>query len=371
MTSSGTVARHTATRPLAERALRQIGRGARTVAEAIATPLVPEDFLDLIDPMRSGAVLRGRVLDVRHETATSTTVTIRPGRGWRGHVPGQHLRIGVEVDGVRLWRSYSLTSPVDGDGTLTVTVGSVPDGKVSSHILGELRPGTIVALDQADGDFVLPRPAPEAVLFLTAGSGITPVMGMLRNPPLPADVVVVHSAPTEDRALFLPELRALAAAGHIRLHTRFTREEGRLQAAQLDELVPDWRSRQTWACGPGTMLEDLEAYWAEHDLADALHTERFRTTLHAVGEGGTATFATSGVSVEADAATTLLVAGEDAGILMPHGCRMGICHNCLVPLTEGSVRDLRTGDLTTGTPDDPTLVQTCVSAAAGPCHLSV
>ena len=83
------------------------------------------------------------------------------------------------------------------------------------------------------------------------------------------------------------------------------------------------------------------------------------------------TFTGSGVTVAADSATTLLDAGEDAGVLMPSGCRMGICFNCAVPMTEGSVRDLRTGDLTTANPEDPVLIQTCVSAAAGPCHLTL
>ena len=63
--------------------------------------------------------------------------------------------------------------------------------------------------------------------------------------------------------------------------------------------------------------------------------------------------------------------GEEAGVLMPSGCRMGICFNCVAPLTAGSVRDLRTGELTTAIPEDPVLIQTCVSAAAGPCHITL
>ena len=91
----------------------------------------------------------------------------------------------------------------------------------------------------------------------------------------------------------------------------------------------------------------------------------------AVGEGGTVTFGRSGTVVEVDGATPLLEAGEAAGVLMPSGCRMGICYSCVLPLRAGAVRDLRNGQVTTAEPEDDVLVQTCISAAAGPCHLDV
>ena len=348
MTASGVVAQPKA-KTVSKRALKGLGKGIRRVAEALATPLVPEDFLDLINPLRSGADLRGRVVAVRREGSGATTVTIRPGRGWRLHSPGQYTRIGVDVDGVRLWRAYSITSPLGGD-TFTITVRAIPDGKVSGYVLRHLRPGTLIHLDQAIGDFVLPRTLPDKVLFLTAGSGLTPVMGMLRNRPLPADIVLVHSAPTEEDALFLPELRAMEARGLLRLVTRFTAVDGILTPDQLD---------------------DAEAHWEAEGLADLLHTERFRAAVFAVGDGGTVTFDASGLTTEADAATTILDAGEEAGVIMPSGCRMGICFNCVLPLTDGSVRDLRTGELTTADPQDPVLVQTCVSAAAGSCRITI
>lgn len=369
MTVSGVVAQPQA-KSAARRVLGGLTKGARKVAEALATPLVPEDFLDLIDPLRSGADLRGRVVAVRREGPGATTVTIRPGKGWRRHRPGQYTRIGIDVDGVRLWRAYSITSPVGAD-TITITVRAIPDGKVSGHILRHLTPGTLIHLDQATGDFVLPQQPPGRVLFLTAGSGLTPVMGMLRNEPRPADVTVVHSAPNEADALFLPELRALHAAGRIRLITRFTAADGILTPAELDDVVPDWRDRHTWACGPTAMLDDAEAHWEAHGLAERLHTERFRPVILAVGDGGEITFAKAEVTAEADASTTILDAGEEAGVLMPSGCRMGICFNCVLPLTDGSVRDLRTGEVTTADPQDPVLIQTCITAAAGPCRVTI
>jgi len=348
-------------------------RGARKLAEALATPLVPADYLDLIDPMRSGADLRGRIVEVRPETADAATVVIRPGRGWRGHVPGQYIRIGIDIDGVRHWRAYSLTHRADGSpaagipaGCIAITTKAIPEGKVSRHLVREAGPGTLVMLDQATGDFTLPSPAPAKVLFLTAGSGITPVMGMLRSGAV-TDAVLVHSALTRDDVVFGAELRELAAAGRIRLVEVHNDTDGLLDVRTLPTLVPDLAEREVYTCGPTGLMDAVEEELAGLGLLERLHAERFRPSILAIGEGGTATFGTT--SVEAAGDRPLLDVGEEAGVLMPSGCRMGICFGCVLPLREGAVRDLRSGDLTTAGPG--VLVQTCVSAAAGACDLDV
>ncbi|MGJ3509329.1 ferredoxin reductase [Enemella sp. A6] len=355
-------------RPTLQRSIRN---SARSLARLITTPLSPGDYLDLFLPLRAGAPLRGRVISVRPETADATTVTILTGRGWRGHLPGQYLRIGVDVDGVRLWRSYSITSPPTWhDRLVSITVRAIPDGVVSNHILRALTPGTMLMLDQAVGFFTQPDPLPAKVLFLTAGSGLTPVMGMLRSYRFP-NAVLVHSAPTPERMMFREELHRMVADGRLTLVERFTEAEGKLPVGDLDTVVPDWRQREAWACGPAPLLNDAEQHWADQGLTDNLHVERFHVELVVEGEGGEAHFTRSDVRAHGDAAEPLLDAGEDAGVLMPSGCRMGICFGCVAPLTEGAVRDLRTGDIVTATPGEAVMIQTCVSAAAGSCSIDL
>jgi stearoyl-CoA 9-desaturase NADPH oxidoreductase len=348
---------------LRERAVR--------LAEMVTTPLLPVDYLDLFDPLRSGAALRGRIEAVHHETRDAASIVIRPGRDWLPHRPGQYVRIGIDVDGVRQWRAYSITSVLDrADGCFTITVKAIPDGKVSNHLVHRVRPGTIVQLDQATGEFCLPEQAPAKALFVTAGSGITPVMGILRNSAEQlTDTVLVHSAPTADDVVFGAELRQMAAEGRIRLIEQHTDTAGMLDARSIAELVPDLHERSTWACGPVGMLEALEEHWASVGGADRLYTERFRPRILVTGEGGTVSFTKNGTTVEADGATPILDAAEEAGVLMPSGCRMGICFGCVLPLREGAVRDLRNGEITTAAPGDGVLVQTCISAAAGACEV--
>lgn len=346
----------------------------RRLAAAASTPLLPADYLALVDPLHGSVDLRARVEAVSAEAAGAATLVLRPGPGWTGHRAGQWLRLGVSIDGVWHWRSYSLTAPPRPGGTVSVTVEPVPGGLVSSYLARQVRPGQVLRLAQAAGDFVLPDPLPARLLMVTAGSGITPVMGMLRElaeaGALP-DVVLLHSAPTRDDVVFGEELRALAAA-HPRftLHERHTGTDGRLQPADLDALVPDWRDRAAWACGPAGLLDALEQHWADAGLA--LATERFAPVLAPApdGAGGTAVFARGGATVDADGATALLDAGERAGVLLPSGCRTGICFGCVVPLLSGQVRDLRTGTLSAaGHGDGSVLVQTCVSAPAGDVSL--
>jgi ferredoxin-NADP reductase len=340
------------------------------LVELATTPLLPSDYLDLVDPLRSGADLRGRIEAVHPETRDAATLVIRPGRGWNGHTPGQYVRIGVDVNGVRQWRAYSVTSDrTRTDGCFSITVKAIPGGLVSNHLVHRTKPGTVIQLDQAAGEFVLPAQRPDKALFVTAGSGITPVMGMLRNHPELTDVVLLHSAPTADDVVFGAELRALAADGRIRLVEQHTDVHGMLDVAAIADLVPDLAERSTWACGPVGMLEALEEHWAATGLVDRLFTERFRPTVLVTGEGGTVSFAKTGTTLEADGATPILDAAEEAGVLMPSGCRMGICYGCVLPLREGAVRDLRNGEVTTAAPGDGVLIQTCISAAAGACDI--
>ena len=343
------------------------------LAERVTTPLVPGDYLDVIDPLRSGIGLRGRIEAIHPETRDAVTLLIKPGRGWRAHTPGQYVRVGVDVDGVRQWRAYSLTSEAGRpDGCIAITVKAIPDGKVSNHLVRRATVGTIVQLDHAAGEFTLPASTPAKILFLTAGSGITPVMGMLRNMSTDAtDVVVVHSAPTPHDVIFAGELRALMGRGRIRLIEKHTDTDGMLSTDELTTLVGDLAERETWACGPAGMLDALEKHWDEKGIAERLHTERFRPTVVSAGDGGTVTFTKSGAVLDAAGDQTLLDAGEAAGVLMPSGCRMGICFGCVAPLRQGAVRDLRNGDITTAAPGDGVLIQTCVSAAAGTCDIDL
>ena len=347
----------------------------RRAGDKLTTPLLPDDYLRLLNPLWSSRELRGRVEKVVPETDDAATLVIRPGWGWRyDHRPGQYVGIGVQVDGKFQWRSYSVSSAPKRSGrTIAITVRAMPEGLMSAHLVKGLEPGTIVRLALPEGDFVLPDPPPEKLLFLVGGSGVTPVMAMLRTldrrGSMP-DVVLHYSSPTEERMIFKREIDELEDRHeHLTVHRLYTDTDGMLELADLDGLCPDWRERETYACGPGPMLDAISEHFETTGLEDRLHQERFSLELGGEGgEGGTITFRNSGKTVETDGATTVLEAGEEAGIGMPFGCRMGICHTCTLTLVSGKVRDLRNGD-EFGQPNEP--VQTCITAAVGDCTLDI
>ncbi|MCU1591707.1 MAG: stearoyl-CoA 9-desaturase [Frankiales bacterium] len=337
-------------------------------ASRLTTPFLPDDYLTLVNPLWSTRELRGRVEAVVPETADAATVVVRPARGWPAHQAGQYVRIGVDIDGVRHSRTYSLTSPMQrADGRFTFTVKAIPDGVVSNHLVRATKPGDVLVLEPPQGEFVLPDRRPAKVLFLTGGSGITPVMGMLRSHRL-ADVVHILGAPTRSAVVFGAEVRSMQSPSY-RLHEFHDDVSGMFTFDQLDEICPDWREREVWVCGPGPLMDAAEVHWKDAGISERLRLERFRPRLLAdAGEGGEVVFAKSGTTVAAAGSTAILDAGEAAGVLMPSGCRMGICYTCVLPLKAGRVRDLRTGEVHG---EEGDLVQTCISAAAGPVELDL
>lgn len=347
----------------------------RQAGGRLTTPLHPDDYLSLINPLWSARELRGRVERVIPETDDAATLVIRPGWGWSyDHHPGQYVGIGVQMNGKFNWRSYSVSSPPERDGkTIAITVRAMPEGFLSDHLVRGLAPGTIVRLALPNGEFVLPDPPPAKLLFLVGGSGITPVMAMLRTldrrQTMP-DVLVSYSSPTPDRMIFRDELLALAEKNpSLHVKEQHTDIDGMLSPEYVGDFCPDWRDRETWACGPSPMLDAAEEYWESEGLAEHLHLERFTLELGGEGgEGGTISFLNSGKSVEIDGATTILEAGEQAGVGMPYGCRMGICHTCTLTLVSGRIRDLRNGN-EHAEPNES--VQTCITVPVGDCVLNI
>jgi stearoyl-CoA 9-desaturase NADPH oxidoreductase len=362
----------TGARPKVSKVRERVLRAAR----AFTTPLLPDDYLEMINPLWSTRELRGRVERICRESGDAVTVEVRPGHKWDGHEPGQYIRVGFDIDGKRHWRAYSLTSEPDRpDGYISITPKLVDSGVVSPFVNRKLKPGDLVVLSDVEGQFVLPDPLPEKLLFISAGSGITPIMSMLRSlhrRDAMGDVVHLHSARHADEVIFGSELRALAGQHDgFRLHEQCTSKVGRMKPADLDELCPDWRERETFASGPGDMLDALSEHWDREADCDRLHMERFQPVIGgdgAEGEGGTITFVNSDKEVECDGGTPILVAGEEAGLELPFGCRMGICHTCVGKFRSGKLRDLRSGEVMDV---EGVTCRTCVNAPEGPVEVEL
>jgi ferredoxin-NADP reductase len=348
--------------PLRKRALR--------IARALTTPLLADDYLALLDPRWSARELTGTVVRKQAETADASTIVIRPTFRWPGHQPGQYLRLGVEIDGIRHWRAYTITAdPEHPEGFVSVTVKRSEGGKLSPFFVDAMPVGATVFLGEVEGQFTLPDPLPDKLLMISAGSGITPIWSQLRELErrgFDGDVFHIHGARTPEDMIFGAPLRAMheRRSGYT-LHEHHSSEKGRVKTAHLDELVGDWREREAFLSGPRDMIDAMEEHWGLEAEAQRLHTERFQPIIGEGTEdvgGGTVRFRVTECEAQCEPGVSILVGGERAGAVLPFGCRMGICHTCVGRLRVGRVRDLRTGEIEG---EEGEMVRTCVTAPEG------
>lgn len=362
--------------PLRRVAGRMLRSPAGRVLDTLAAPHGVDRYLELVDPLWARDTERAVVTAVRRETADVTTLTLRP-RRWRGHTAGQFVHLTVEVDGRRSTRTYSVSSSQHRrDGQLTVTVKADPDGRVSPYLVHEARPGLVVGSSAAEGGFTLPATRPDRLLLVSGGSGITPVMSILRTlaeEDAPTEVVFLHYARTPADVPFREELQELAARrDNLRLTLVTTREgagrdaalTGHLCRDHVEAVVGDSSDVAALVCGPEALIGSATRLWDEAGIRDRLSIERFRLAPRpAVTDAaeGTLAFAAAGTTVANDG-RTILEQAEASGLAPESGCRMGICHTCVKPKLAGQVRDIRDDRLSTCDPED---VQLCISVPVG------
>ena len=368
--------------PVAKRMTAAWTATRRTVARRLFLDRQARFWVGRLDGRWALDEPRGRVVAVIDEARDVKSFLVRPGACWRGHRAGQYTTVTVEVDGVRLRRCYSLSS-APSDPLLRITVKRAPQGRVSPWLHDRLRAGDLVHLDAAAGEFVLPERAPERLLFVTGGSGVTPAMSILRD--LDArdavgDVVLVCYARSREDAIFAGELRDLAAR-HAGLRLVFAFDDAAagqpaFREAQLAAAVPDFAARATYLCGPPGLMARVERMWHEAGASCRLRHERFvaapMATLPPHGDAGARTLAVSlsrsGRRRDITDGGTLLEALERAGERPAHGCRIGICRTCACTKRAGAVRNLVTGAVSSD-PDEE--IQLCISAPLSDLELDL
>ncbi len=347
---------------------------SRAVA-ALASPHSVDRYLELVNPMWAVEEVRARVVHVKRETDGSadeaepvTTLTLRPTSTWQGFRAGQFVQVGVEIDGARRTRCFSISSAeTDGHETFTITVRAHSEGLVSKYLATKAQAGLVLHLSQAQGEFTLPDELPDRLLMISGGSGITPVMSMLRtlvDREYDGRVAFLHYSRSPEATIFSDELRLLARRENVDVTVVHTRRGGtRFTAEALAELAPDHLDTATFACGPAGLVESVrEAYGDSGQLS----VEYFKTSTIAADPDnaeGSVSFTRAGTTA-ANTGASLLEQAEALGLDPEYGCRMGICFSCTSRKTEGTVRNVVTG-ATSSLPDED--IQICVSQPVGDC----
>jgi ferredoxin-NADP reductase len=349
------------------------------VVDTLTTPHGIDRYLEFVNPMWAVHEVRARVEHVRHEAPGVATLTLRPTGNWPGALAGQHVQVGVLVDNVRRTRCFSLSSSAHrGDGRVTITVKAHDEGYVSRFLSGEVPVGTVVHLSPPEGEFTLPTPRPDRLLMISAGSGITPVMAMLRtlrDEGHTGAVTFLHYARTPEDAIFAAELADIATdtdfADVVVVYTRGENESlsGRFCVQHLQAVAPGFADVATYACGPSGLIEQVQQVYEDANAQDRLHVEHFKTPPIAADPTaeGTVEFRRSGRTAP-NSGQTLLEQAEAAGLAPAYGCRMGICKTCTTRKSEGTVRNVLDAS-ESSLPDED--IQICVSAPTGDCALNL
>jgi ferredoxin-NADP reductase len=310
--------------------------------------------------------------------------------------PGQFITLELEIDGEAINRCYTISSPPTRPHTISITVKRVPGGKVSNWLHDNLHAGMQVRVLGPAGEFTCARHPARKFLFLSAGSGITPLMSMSRahhELGEDSDIVFVHSARTPDDIIFARELD-LIASNQAHFRTAFVCERvgartnwpgvtGFLTLPLLKLIAPDFLEREIFTCGPAPYMQavrklldeggfDRSHYHEESfsfetvgEVAEQLATVHVADVLQHVSAPATAqslveahaepagfepactpvetetrfkvSFAKSRREIECGSGQHVLDAAKKAGVRLPASCTQGMCGTCKVKLVSGEV----------------------------------
>ena len=339
--------------------------------EATATTYPVDRYLEFVSPMLTWRETRAKVVSRELQTDRTVTLTLAPTRQWTGHSAGQYVEVSTVVDGVRHRRFFSPANAAQRSTVIELTVTAHDEGFISKHLREDVKVGDVLGLGEATGEFQLPAQRPERTVLISGGSGITPVISMLRTLATEGHakpVTLVHYARTADDVPYAAELSALAdAEENIDVQFRYTRtaDGGHFTPAHLDGLV-DAEGAQVFLCGPPALMtavrEDMEA----RGLADRLHSEAFTLDTAPVIDPnqpitGTVTYSKTEKASENDG-RTILEQAEAAGLSPEYGCRMGICFSCTAVRKTGCTRNILTGELDSEADQQ---IRICVNSPVG------
>ena len=265
-------------------------------------------------------------------------------------------------------------------GTFSVSVKAHPDGYVSQFLHHELKPRTVVYLSQAEGEFVLPREVPDELLLISGGSGITPVMSMirtLRDTGHQGHVTFLHYARSRDDEMFTADLDALAEQPNVTVMRIYTRKpapgaelKGRFHVDHLKHLGVDPTDTLTYVCGPAGLIATVRDTYTELGAADQLRLEYFKVPsvdLDAADATGTLTFDDAKIEA-ANSGATILEQAEAAGLKPEFGCRMGVCNTCVVKKNHGAVRHVISNEISANTDET---IKICVHVPVGDVNVAL
>ena len=307
---------------------------------------------------------------------TTRSITLRANRNWSGFEAGQHCNVIAEVDGRRIARSYSLSGVAGSGRDLQITVRQEPGGKMSGYLCKQLQIGDRLELEPAFGEMTLTNTGAQHVLLLAAGSGVTPMLSLVRSLAKQASDVSVSLLYWErDEANFVAadELRAIAnqhANIDVQLLTTRDGGDGRLSPASLEHIKDLQSVGQAYACGPAGFVQTAAELCRAQNIP--LQFESFTPiTAQPVAEAAAEVevyLKRSQQWLRVNNQQNLLDQLEAQGVSVASGCRQGICNSCSCERRAGQTRDVLSGEADA---EPGQSIRLCISRATSDIELNI
>ncbi len=293
-----------------------------------------------------------KIIDETHDVKTFTFIATDPTQLFF-YKPGQFINLYLEIDNTPIVRSYTLASSPSRPYNIAITVKRIPNGIVSNWLHDNCNVGNTIIADAPNGSFnCFDLPAPK-LLFISGGSGITPVMSMLRwltDSSAEADIIFIHHAHTPKDVIFAQELALLATQNaHLKVVISVSKADDswhgmteRVSATQLLSIAPDLLERNVYACGPTSYMNTIQDilislnFPLQHYHFESFTSYRSSTTDKSVKDAKII-FQQSQKEIICSSNQAILDSAEDENINMPSGCRSGLCGTCKVLKIAGEV----------------------------------
>jgi ferredoxin-NADP reductase len=361
-----------------------INRNLKSFISPFVTLIKNDDINESTQATNNGALphLTATLTRIKLETHDTKSYFFQAEKPLNQYKAGAHINIAFEANGKTINRTYTLSSSpeLEFDTTpaneFSITVKRVNEGLASNWLFENLVEGKEISVSQPQGSFVLPYQPAGKLLMLSAGSGITPLMSMLRylaQTGNRSDIVFLHYAQSDDDIIFHDELKHLSTIkDNIKTHFSVEQQhnisnamhQGRISKNQLSSIVPDVLEREVYLCGPQPFMKaTVEILDHIKFKPSQLHLENFTADLSSatqLGYSAKLSFSSLAESIQSSPSKTILEEAEAAGLKPASACRIGICRSCRCKKTSGTTVNLMTGEESSGEGD---YILPCVSVA--------
>lgn len=361
-------------------------------------------LLNEFDPLYAANRMAAEVIDIIQETVQARTLVLRPSVHWKGYAPGQYVPVEIDINGVRHRRYYSISSAsseFELTNTIRITVKRVQGGLISNYLHDHISVGNLIHIGSSTGDFLLnsttdnvvisrqktkispPKSGNKPLLFIAAGSGITPIMAMLEalaehriQYKQQQSIRLIYFAKSTPEMIFFSRLNQLNdKLPGFNFLPYFTDTQGRVTEQVLKTDCPNITEHKWYVCGPLGFMDTVQSAARSLGIAkEDIKSEAFGAPLPSLALNdyinakesnsalGQVSFTASGQTVDSKGEQTLLELAENAGLKPKFGCRSGICHECKCSKISGQVLNTLSGEIV---PEEQQQIQACISVPIG------